>query len=184
MLSTDDQRALFTLAREAIRAHLLGEPPPDLPANEALQPVVGVFVTLRVKEDGRLRGCIGHTIGKDPLAAGVRALAVSAACRDRRFEPMTIDELGGVTIDLSVLSPISKADPERVEIGVHGLMIQTADKAGLLLPQVASERNWTAEEFLGHTCRKAELPVDAWKSEDAELFWFTSTCYDEASLAS
>ncbi len=182
MLSTEDQRALFTLGREAIRAHLLGEPAPDLPDGEAVGRVLGVFVTLREKENGRLRGCIGHTVGKLPLARGVRTLAVSAAFRDRRFKPMTISELGGVTIDLSVLSLLSEADPDRIEIGVHGLMIRQGDKAGLLLPQVASERGWTPEEFLQHTCRKAELPPDAWKEEDAELLWFTSTCYAEDDL--
>ena len=37
-------------------------------------------------------------------------------------------------------------------------------KRGLLLPQVAVEHNFTVEEFLTETCRKAGLPADAWRS--------------------
>jgi AMMECR1 domain-containing protein len=34
----------------------------------------------------------------------------------------------------------------------------------VLLPVVASERGWDAATFLAATCRKAGLPLDAWKA--------------------
>ena len=35
---------------------------------------------------------------------------------------------------------------------------------GLLLPQVPMEHDWDRETFLGQTCRKAGLPMDAWRN--------------------
>lgn len=183
MLTADDQRALFTLVRESIRAHLLGEPPPELPeGSEELGEVRGVFVTLR-SDDGQLRGCIGHIVGQSPLAEAVRDLAVSAAFRDRRFPPLKMHELGSLEIELSVLSPLGDADPAKIEIGKHGLMIRLRDSSGLLLPQVATDRNWDAVTFLENTCRKASLPKTAWKDPAAELFWFSCDIYEEADTA-
>ena len=49
-------------------------------------------------------------------------------------------------------------------------------RRGLLLPQVASERGWTVDEFLQQTCVKAGLAPDAWRRGariwrfDAEVF--------------
>jgi len=34
---------------------------------------------------------------------------------------------------------------------------------GLLLPQVATERQWDANTFLSQTCRKAGLAPDSWR---------------------
>lgn len=180
MLSQDDQVALFQLARDAIQAALLRLPPPDVPTGGAeLGEVRGVFVTLRRRDDGALRGCIGHTIGQLPLAEGVRTLAVSAALHDRRFAPVVTSELAGLHVELSVLSPLEAADPAGIEIGRHGLMIRKNARAGLLLPQVASERGWDPETFLRHTCLKAGLPEDAWRESDAELRWFSCEIYEE-----
>jgi AmmeMemoRadiSam system protein A len=40
-------------------------------------------------------------------------------------------------------------------------------KRGLLLPQVAVEHHFTVEQFLAETCRKADLPPDAWRNAAA-----------------
>ena len=62
-------------------------------------------------------------------------------------------------------------------------MLRHAGRSGLLLPQVASERGWSAETFLEHTCRKAGLPQGTWRDPEAELFWFTGECYEEPESA-
>ena len=58
MLDDRARRVLMALARDTMRAHLIGSPPPLRPDMQSDIPVGGVFVTLRNK--GRLRGCIGQ----------------------------------------------------------------------------------------------------------------------------
>jgi AMMECR1 domain-containing protein len=51
-----------------------------------------------------------------------------------------------------------------VAVGRHGLIISHQGYRGLLLPQVPVEHGWDRITFLEQTCRKAGLPVNAWKS--------------------
>jgi len=177
VLEPTHQTALFDLVRAAIAARLAGDPPPPLPAGppEFSEPR-GVFVTLR-QPNGELRGCIGYTEPRLPLAEAVRELAVRAAFHDPRFPPLKAEEQEGLQLELSVLTPLEPADPERIEVGVHGLQIRYAGRAGLLLPQVASSRGWDAETFLQHTCVKAGLPPEAWREPGAEVLWFRCEIY-------
>jgi uncharacterized protein len=71
---------------------------------------------------------------------------------------------------LSILSALHPVRPEDVEVGRHGLMISLAGHRGLLLPQVPVEHQWDRVVFLEQTCRKAGLPLDAWKNAVVEAF--------------
>ena len=135
-----------------------------------------VFVTLRSR-GGELRGCIGTTRFERPLVDVVPELAVAAASEDRRFEPVEAAELETLDVSLSVLTPLTKANVDAIEIGRHGLVVRRDGHSGLLLPQVASERGWDATTFLQETSRKAGLPLDAWKAPDATVLWFTSESF-------
>ena len=121
------------------------------------------FVTW--KKDGKLRGCIGSVEPVRPLWADVEANAVHALLRDPRFRPATAAELPLLRLEISVLTPFAPAaDPARtVRIGQHGLLVERGPCRGLLLPQVPVEWGWDVETFLEHACRKAGLPVDAWR---------------------
>ena len=73
--------------------------------------------------------------------------------------------------------PVTDRAPIRtIAIGRHGLVAEQGHRRGLLLPQVATEWQWTAEQFLRQTCLKAGLSADAWKHGarisrfDAEVF--------------
>jgi len=44
----------------------------------------------------------------------------------------------------------------------------------VLLPQVAVEHGWDASAFLGQTCRKANLPSNAWRWSGTQISLFTS----------
>jgi AmmeMemoRadiSam system protein A len=91
-------------------------------------------------------------------------LAAEAASDDPRFSPMTPAELAGTTLEISVLGPLVPVGaPHDITVGRHGLVVEQGRRRGLLLPQVASERSWSVEEFLCQTCVKAGLPPDAWK---------------------
>jgi uncharacterized protein (TIGR00296 family) len=69
--------------------------------------------------------------------------------------------------------------PAHIEIGRHGIVVETGWQRGLLLPQVAVEWKWDAETFLTQTCRKAGASADAWK-RDAKLWRFEAEVFGEA----
>jgi AmmeMemoRadiSam system protein B/AmmeMemoRadiSam system protein A len=135
----------------------------------------GAFVTLH--KNGRLRGCIGRLTGIEPLYKLIREMTVSAASHDRRFLPVSEDELPEIDIEISVLSPLKKIDDiEEIVLGKHGIFIEEGYHTGVFLPQVAIETGWSKEEFLGHCARdKAGLDWDGWKT--ADLFIFTATVF-------
>jgi AmmeMemoRadiSam system protein A len=139
--------------------------------------VAGAFVTLR--SGGQLRGCIGYPEAEFPLVQVVRQCAISAALSDPRFPPLTRAEWPAIDLELSVLGPVVPvSDLSELDIGRHGLIVESGGHRGLLLPQVAVEWNWNAEEFAAQTCRKAGLPGDAWRA-GAKLFWFEAEIFSE-----
>jgi AmmeMemoRadiSam system protein A len=104
--------------------------------------------------------------------------ARAAASQDSRFTPVTRDEVRGLQVSLSILSPLFPIEAVRVEIGRHGLVVTSGANRGLLLPQVPVEHGWSREEFLEQTCRKAGLYRDAWKS-GATLEAFTAEVFGD-----
>jgi AmmeMemoRadiSam system protein A len=172
------QRRLLDLARSAIAAHLSGTPPPEGDDGDA-SPPQGAFVSLKTRTRGRLRGCIGHVEGDQPLVATIRRVAVAAATEDPRFPPVTLEELDTLRLEISVLSPLEPIRPEDVEVGVHGLLLRHRGRSGLLLPQVAVAQDWDRETFLDHTCRKAGLPPGSWRDPQCELLGFTAVVFAE-----
>jgi len=137
----------------------------------------GVFVTLHI--DGELRGCIGHIEADEPLPRSVARYAVAASSEDPRFAPVKAAELAHLEVEISLLGPMERAaGPADIEIGRHGLMIEMAHQRGLLLPQVASERQWDAATFLAQTCRKAGLAPDSWQ-RGATVWKFEAEVFGE-----
>ena len=137
----------------------------------------GAFVTLHVR--GKLRGCVGQVETNKSLAETVARCAISAAREDDRFNPVQPGEVAQLEIEISVLSPPKQITPSEIVIGKHGLIIECGPFRGLLLPQVAAERHWTAEKFLSETCLKAGLPSEAWKSAETQIFGFTAEVFSE-----
>jgi len=153
-----------------------GDNRPPEPPTDRLREQLGAFVTLKL--DGSLRGCIGNVQGTGPLYRTVWDMALSAAFRDPRFEPLGEDEFKRIEYEISILGPIEPCPgPELVQIGRHGLIMSAHGRSGLLLPQVPVEWNWDRETFLGQTCYKAGLPRDAWKDPDTNIFWFEAEVF-------
>jgi AmmeMemoRadiSam system protein A len=171
-LSKDDRERMLELARRAVAEVVTRRELPEvIPKEGIFGERRGVFVTLHVRGD--LRGCIGTTEGDEPLGEAIVRCAASAALHDPRFSPMRIEELGGLEIEISLLSPIVPIRAEEIEIGRHGVVISDNGHRGLLLPQVAVEHGLSREEFLAETCRKARLPRDAWERPSTRIEGFT-----------
>ena len=179
-LSAEDKRTLLHLARQTLNDYLTkGQQPDFKPTLPALTEQRAAFVTLRVRETGDLRGCIGEVMAREPLWECVRNMAVAAATEDPRFRPVTSDEVPGLHIEISALTPMKPIKPEEVVVGRHGLMIVKGFDRGLLLPQVPAEQGWGREEFLRGLCHKARLPSNAWKDKDAQLYSFEAEVWGE-----
>lgn len=169
VLSDEDKRTLLGLARRTVEAAARGEQAPELTnPSGALREKGAAFVTLRIA--GELRGCIGHVQAVEPLWRSVHEMAGAAAERDSRFPPLRPDELRGLAIEVSVLSPMTRVLPDQIAVGTHGLYVQRGGQAGLLLPQVAVEWGWDGAEFLRRTFEKAGLP---YPHPEAQIFAFT-----------
>jgi AmmeMemoRadiSam system protein A len=174
-----DRQALLEIARAAIAVRLAGGAAARPAVGGVLAEPRGAFVTLRRRDDRELRGCVGRMAPEDPLAGTVAEMAVAAATEDGRFDPVVAGELASLSIEISVLGPMFEIRPEEVEVGVHGLMISSGARRGVLLPQVPVEHHWDRETFLSQTCRKAGLSTDAWRGPGCELLAFTATVFGE-----
>lgn len=179
MLEPRHRTTLLQIAREVIAAEL-DRRSPVLPAIEpVLQRPSGAFVTLHT-HDRMLRGCIGSIEAVAPLHEAVAQNAIHAAFRDPRFNPLGPAELPHVAIEISVMSPLEAiASVDDIVVGTHGLIVRSGFRAGLLLPQVASERGWDRETFLSQTCAKAGLPADSWRRKEVEIQRFSAEVFGE-----
>ena len=163
-LTPEERQALLALARRTLERWYATETfPLPRPASPTLRRNQGAFVTL--ERQGELRGCIGHMAEDTPLALTVARMAIAAALEDRRFPPVRAEELPGLTIELSVLTPFTPvAGPQAIVVGRDGVLLDKAGRRAVFLPQVAPEQGWGRDEMLDHLCAKAGLERDCWRA--------------------
>ena len=144
-LSEASQAYLLKLSRQTLDEFLsFGRRPTDLPTSEELLEKRGAFVTLA--SHGRLRGCIGYVVPLFSLYKTVIDCSISAATEDLRFEPLKLEELEEIEIEVSVLSPLDEVkDIQQIDVGTHGLssILITSEHGHVLidgaLPQSATQ---------------------------------------------
>ncbi|MDH7600460.1 MAG: AmmeMemoRadiSam system protein B, partial [Sedimentisphaerales bacterium] len=153
-LSQYDKATLLNLARKTIAFYLEQRRTPTLAdlgiqVSDALKVPRAAFVTL--KRRGQLRGCIGDVYPRRPLYESVIDNAINAAVRDPRFAPVTASELGQLHIEISALTVPEPIDsPEKIRLGVDGIILTKAGRSALFLPQVAPEQGWNIQQTLEH----------------------------------
>jgi len=189
-LSAEEESTLLQIARDSLVAWVVEQRRLDDLSGYALTGRLtekhGAFVTLRNR--GELRGCIGYTANREPLAEAVRDNAINAATRDFRFSSVTPAEVEDITIEISALAPGDTPetpfrrvnDVSDIQIGRDGLYIERPPApGGLLLPQVAVEQGWDVPQFLSAVCRKAGYPDQSWESPDTRLHRFSAQVFHE-----
>ncbi len=169
-LSAENMRLLHDLASAAVEAaakprdqapmqrlqRILGQVPPELEVPS------GAFVTL--KKESRLRGCIGYIQPRKPLFEAVAENGINAARNDRRFQPLQADELDGLEVEVSVLTPPRPVDSyQDFQVGEEGIILEKDGRSAVFLPEVATEQGWDRDQTLTQLAHKAGLSGDAWK---------------------
>lgn len=146
----------------------------------------GVFVT--INDPQGLRGCIGYPLPIKKLSNALADAALAAATEDPRFHSVKFDELDKITFEVTVLTPPVEIKventsdyPSKIKVGRDGLIVKAGFNSGLLLPQVPQEYGWGEEQFLEHTCEKAELPKDYWKRKETKIQKFEGIVFKEQS---
>ncbi len=157
------------LARYTIEAFVktgkLPKMPQDLP-EELYQNRAGAFVSL--KEDGRLRGCIGTIRAvRESLAEEIMHNAVSACSEDTRFSPVEDWEVDRLSISVDVLGETEKiSSQEELDVTRYGVIVTKGGRRGLLLPNL--EGVDTVEEQIAIAKQKAG--IREYENVELELF--------------
>ncbi len=159
MLARREQEdAYVRLARYTIEAFVKTGTLPKMPQGlpeELYQNRAGAFVSL--KEDGRLRGCIGTIRAvRESLAEEIMHNAVSACSEDTRFSPVEDWEVDRLTISVDVLGETEKiSSPEELDVTRYGVIVTKGGRRGLLLPNL--EGVDTIEEQIAIAKQKAGI---------------------------
>lgn len=185
MLESPDRERLFGVCWTAIergaddpwrKSISAGDYPPRLRDKRA------TFVTL--SKAGALRGCCGRLRPTRPLVVDAADNAWTTAFRDPRFEPLAASELPELTLELSLLSPLTRLNGisgrgellERLHPGRDGLLIRAGSQQATFLPKV-----WQSlpdpEAFLEQLLAKGGFVE--WP-ETAQVFTYTADCIAEA----
>ncbi|MCX5641821.1 MAG: AmmeMemoRadiSam system protein A [Candidatus Omnitrophica bacterium] len=180
MLNKEERDFLLRSARNAVKVYLeTGRTEISATSDPVLKEGRGVFVTLH--KEAELRGCIGFLESGKPLHENVCVMAVEAAVADPRFPAVTLSELAGLKVEISILTkPVKVSGAEVIVMGRDGVIVHRGNHQGVFLPQVAEETGWDKEKFLSVLCAdKAGLPSDAWKYKDTELYTFQAEVFKE-----
>ncbi|MBT3310854.1 MAG: AmmeMemoRadiSam system protein A [Desulfobacterales bacterium] len=153
--------------------------------DKAFENKCGTFVTLNLKLNEELRGCIGSLEASEPILSGIRHNSINAAFNDYRFPALNGEELDQVKIEVSILTDPQKLEYtdsidllDKLRVDVDGLIIRHGSARATFLPQV-----WQAlpepEEFLSHLCKKAGLPANAWEETKLEVLTYQVQYFEE-----
>ena len=154
----EKEDAYVRLARATIHSWIQNktrEPLPKELPKEMLDQRAGVFVSLH--KDDRLRGCIG-TIEpvRSCVAEEIQENAISAATRDPRFSPVSVNELEKLEINVDVLTaPEEISSKSELDVKKYGVIVSKGSRRGLLLPDLDGVD--TVEEQVSIALRKAGI---------------------------
>ena len=177
VLTHPERSQLLLLARQAIEKAVEGEGY-ILPELSCLSPRLradgACFVTL-TQANGELRGCIGGLEAVNPLALDVCEHAAAAAMEDYRFMPVRPEEVAGLHIEISRLTPPQPLAYDRPEDlpgllrpNIDGVVLRDGGRRATFLPQVW-EKLPDPRAFLNHLCQKMGLPSDQWKRRKMQV---------------
>ena len=178
-LSLSERQQLLQVARQSIQHVLTSRENFNIELNafsESLKLVGACFVTINIDE--QLRGCIGSLQAHRPLIVDVANNAQSAAFKDPRFSPLSLEEFQKCVLHISVLSSPEdlgildfEALLDIVRPGVDGIILEENGRRATYLPSVW-EQLPDPKDFLRSLRQKAGLSPQNW--QDCRVQRYTS----------
>ena len=188
MLSEEQQNTLLEIARKTMEQYVKYNKTPDF---DITDPILterrGCLITLY--KQGNLRGNSGYILPIEVLYKGVSRMVIRSATDDKRFPPVTTDELDDIEIEIGVISvPQKISGPDDIQIGKHGIVITQEDivqRQGsrvvrIFLPEdISMQDAGSKEELLNRLCLNTGLSKDIWKGEEVQLSTFAVQTFRE-----
>ena len=184
----DEQKLLLDLARSTLERATLGQSPPEVELDKLLPALTedrACFVTLRRRLDGALRGCTGTLVARHPLAQEVVSMTIQTAFSDPRFRPVSADEVDGLHVEISVLTPPQPLEfdsPEdllrKLRPGIDGVTLKLDNRRATFLPQVW-ESYPDPRVFLGLLSEKMGSAPGAWRHPQIEVETYQAVIIEE-----
>lgn len=182
-LSYEDGLRAVELAREAIESYVCyGQREQPGSMREAFYQRTGALVRIEsTRGRGSLRGCAGTYQTDDQLGHAIVDGAITAASDDSCGSEVNATELDSVAVSVCIVREVVLTDDPLadLELGIHGVAIDAGGTSGWLYPTVPVENDWSAREYLDHTCRKAGLSSTAWRDEDVMVVLFSGEVFRE-----
>jgi uncharacterized protein (TIGR00296 family) len=193
-LQNSEGELLARLARKAFNTALeFRNPqiPSELP--NSLREKRGAFVRIGRSLDFEWNSqtetlaCLGYAISSRELIEATIDSAVACAVRIVRLPSFQVSQLRNLLLETSILtSPklmmvMSPAEYVKIiEPGMDGLIVEYGLANGLILPQIAAEKNYDEIALLGECCMKAGLPSDSWfKLSGIRIYRFQAEVFRE-----
>lgn len=182
-LTYEDGARTVELAREAMESYVLNgqrEQPGSM--REAFYQRTGALVHLQSSRGrGSLRGCAGSFRSNEQLGHEIVEAAIEASSDNSCGSEIRPAELSNLLVSVCVVQDLwASEDPMgELEIGRHGVAVESGQYEGWLYPTIPAENHWTRQEYLDRTCRKIRLPPHAWQEDDVTVTLFDAAVFRE-----
>mmetsp|Transcript_26019 Transcript_26019/g.35930 ORF Transcript_26019/g.35930 Transcript_26019/m.35930 type:complete len:224 (+) Transcript_26019:139-810(+) len=145
---------------DALMGHFTGSPLRSPEFQDSNCPLFVTWMKTCSRDDERLRGCIG-TLEPQYIHKGLRDYALTSALKDRRFSPVSWQEVAHLRCTVSLLTNYEPAGHcLDWEIGKHGLVLEFHDsrtggtRSATYLPEIAHQEGWDHEQCIESLARK------------------------------
>jgi uncharacterized protein len=185
VLERSTRQWLLAHARAALTEALGGTPRPlsPTPDDPALHEPGRVFVSWHAGD--RLVGCIGSLEPRLPLHKAVAHFAVESGLHDPRTPGTTLEELGELRCEISVLGAAEEIEPiglgpiaAALQPGRDGVVLRAGLRKAVFLPVVWTKLQ-TPMEFLEALCHKAGIDP-ARDGDTVRAAVFTTETFEES----
>lgn len=118
-----------------------------------------LFVTWKIGQDKRLRGCIG-TFSPRALHSSLKEYAIVSSMKDERFSPVSPSDFPKLSCSVSLLIDFQDCvNCFDWQVGVHGIRIEFVNERGRIqtatyLPEVSAEQGWDQQETILNLLKK------------------------------
>ncbi|XGI84013.1 TIGR00296 family protein [Halorutilales archaeon Cl-col2-1] len=188
-LSHEKGKAAIDLAREAMESYVLNgqrEHPGSM--EDVFYERTGVLIKLSsTRGRGSVRGSAGSYHRDKQFSEAIIDAVIEASEPSSGTSEIEESELGSIEITLCALDSIDEVDNPRaeVEVGRHGLIVETSDESGWMLPTMPVEHGWSSAEFLDRVCCKAgscnngQMGRGSWKEDSVNVYIFEGRVFRE-----